>query len=69
MEKEYEGFTKAVRLIMQAAEKNTLRGVHGPVANLMTTDKRYAVAIEIAPRRGCRMGRGSRGGRQERHQL
>ena len=48
MEEEYEGFNKAVRLIMQAAEKNTLRGVHGPVANLMTTDKRYAVAIEIA---------------------
>ena len=48
MEKEYEGFNKAVRLIMQAAEKNVLRGVHGPVANLMTTDKRYAVAIEIA---------------------
>ena len=48
MEKEYEGFNKAVRLIMQAAEKNTLRGVHGPVANLMTTDKRYTVAIEIA---------------------
>ena len=48
MEKEYEGFNKAVRLIMQAAEKNALHGVHGPVANLMTTDKRYAVAIEIA---------------------
>ena len=48
MEKEYEGFNKAVRLIMQAAEKNALRGVHGPVANLMTTDKHYAVAIEIA---------------------
>ena len=48
MEKEYEGFNKAVRLIMQAAEKNALRGVHRPVANLMTTDKRYAVAIEIA---------------------
>lgn len=29
MEKEYEGFNKAVRLIMQAAEKNALRGVHG----------------------------------------
>ena len=27
--KEYEGFNKAVRLIMQAAEKNALRGVHG----------------------------------------
>ena len=48
MEKEYEGFNKAVRLIMQAAEKKTLRGVRGPVANLMKVDKKYAVAIEIA---------------------
>lgn len=48
MEKEYDGFNKAVKLIMQAAEKNALRGVHGPVAGLMSVDKRYAVAIEIA---------------------
>ena len=48
MEREYEGFGKAVRVVMQAAEGRTLRGVHGPVANLMSTDKRYAVAIEIA---------------------
>ena len=38
MEKEYEGFNKAVKTVMQAAEKNTLRGIHGPVAGLMTTD-------------------------------
>ena len=48
MEKEYEGFNKAVRLVMQAAEKQALRGVRGPVANLMKVDKKYAVAIEIA---------------------
>ena len=48
MEKEYEGFNKAVRTVMQASERKALRGVRGPVANLMTTDKRYAVAIEIA---------------------
>ena len=48
MEKEYEGFGKAVKTVMQAAESKALRGVHGPVANLMTTDKQYAVAIEIA---------------------
>ncbi len=48
MEREYEGFGKAVRLVMQAAETGHLRGVYGPVANLMTTDKKYAVAIEIA---------------------
>ena len=29
MEKEYEGFSKAVKLVMQAAEKGTLRGIHG----------------------------------------
>jgi chromosome segregation protein len=48
MEKEYEGFSKAVRLVMQASERGALRGVHGPVANLMKTDGRYAVALEIA---------------------
>ncbi|MCI6678355.1 MAG: chromosome segregation protein SMC, partial [Oscillibacter sp.] len=48
MEKEYEGFNKAVKAVMQAAEKNTLRGIHGPVAGLMTTKQEYAVALETA---------------------
>ena len=48
MEKEYEGFSKAVKTVMQAAEKNALRGVHGPVAGLMTTKQEYALALEIA---------------------
>ena len=48
MEKEYEGFSKAVKTVMQAAEKNTLRGIHGPVAGLMTTKQEYALALEIA---------------------
>ncbi|MBQ2829776.1 MAG: chromosome segregation protein SMC [Oscillospiraceae bacterium] len=48
MEKEYEGFNKAVRFVMQSSERGALRGVHGPVANLMETDREYAVAIEIA---------------------
>ena len=46
MEREYEGFSKAVRTVMQA--KTTLRGIHGPVAELMETDGTYSVAIEIA---------------------
>ena len=46
MEKEYEGFSKAVRMVMQA--KGNLRGIHGPVASLMSVDARYTVAIEIA---------------------
>ncbi len=48
MEKEYEGFSKAVRVVMQAAEKNMLRGVWGPVASLLRVDDRYTVAIEVA---------------------
>ena len=44
MEKDYEGFSKAVKLVCQ----NNLRGVHGPVAGLMKTDQQYTVAIEIA---------------------
>jgi len=46
MEKEYEGFSKAVKVVMQA--KDSLRGIHGPVANLMKTDQKYSLAIEIA---------------------
>ena len=46
MEREYEGFSKAVKVVMQA--KSSLRGIHGPVANLMKTDSRYSLAIEIA---------------------
>jgi len=46
MEKDYEGFNKAVKSVMQA--KDSLRGIHGPVANLMKTDSKYSLAIEIA---------------------
>ncbi len=48
MEKEYEGFSKAVRVVMQAGERGALRGVHGPVASLMQVESRCAVALEIA---------------------
>ncbi len=48
MEKEHEGYNKAVRLVMQAAERQALRGVHGPVAGLLQTGEPYTVAIETA---------------------
>ena len=48
MEKEYEGFSKAVKIVMRAAEARTLSGIHGPVGNLIHTDKACSVAIEIA---------------------
>ena len=48
MEKEYEGFSKAVKIVMRAAEARTLSGIHGPVGNLIHTAQDCSVAIEIA---------------------
>ena len=48
MEREYEGFSKAVKTVMQAVERQSLRGIRAPVASLMTTDEQYTVALEIA---------------------
>ena len=44
MEKDYEGYSRSVKTVMQSR----LRGIHGPVAGLMETDKCYAVAVEVA---------------------
>lgn len=48
-EKEKEGYTKSVKLLMEAIEKNPSlsRGVHGVLANLMSVDKKYETAIEM----------------------
>ena len=46
MERDYEGFSRAVKSVMQA--KGTLRGIHGPVASLMKVEQTYSVAIEVA---------------------
>nr|WP_155158033.1 chromosome segregation protein SMC [Pseudoflavonifractor sp. BIOML-A11] len=48
MEKLYEGYSKAVKLVMGEADRGQLRGVHGPVAGLIHVPEQYAVAIEIA---------------------
>ena len=48
MEREYEGFSKAVRLVMQDAAAGKLRGIHGPVSKLIRVDDRYTTAIETA---------------------
>ena len=48
MEKLYEGYSKAVKLVMGEAERGQLRGVLGPVAGLIHVPDQYAVAIEIA---------------------
>ncbi len=48
MEKDYEGFNRAVKTVMQASARGNLKGVHGPVANLVRTQDRYTLAIETA---------------------
>jgi len=48
MEREYQGFSKSVRLVMQEAKKGILKNIHGPVANLVQAGESYALAIETA---------------------
>ena len=48
MEREYEGYSKAVKFVMQQAEAGSLRNIHGPVSRLLKTEDRLSVALEIA---------------------
>ena len=48
MERDFEGFSKAVRLVMQEAARGGLPGVHGPVSKLIRVDDQYTTAIETA---------------------
>ena len=48
MEKLYEGYSKAVKLVMNERERGGLKGLHGPVAGLIHVPDPYAVAVEIA---------------------
>ncbi len=48
MEKDFEGYQKSVRQVMQEVKRGGLRRVHGPVSQLIRTEDEYTVAIEIA---------------------
>ena len=48
MEREHEGYTKAVKLVMGEAQRGALQNIHGPVADLLKVPDRYTVAIETA---------------------
>ena len=48
MERDYESYTKSVKLVMQEAQRGSLRNIHGPVSRLIRTEDECAVAIEIA---------------------
>ncbi|MDQ0230565.1 chromosome segregation protein SMC [Metabacillus malikii] len=46
MQEDYAGFFQGVKEILKASDR--LEGIHGAVAELITTDKQYETAIEIA---------------------
>ena len=48
MERDFDSYNKAVKMVMQEAQRGALRNVHGPVSRLIRTEDSYAVAIEIA---------------------
>ena len=48
MERDYDSYGKAVKSIMQEAQRGTLKGIHGPVSRLIRTADEYTVATEIA---------------------
>ena len=48
MKKDYEGYSKSVRTVMRESEHGAIKGVHGPVAELVKTDEECALAIETA---------------------
>ena len=48
MEKDFQGYSKSVKLIMQEYSRGSLKNIHGTVGNLIKTDNDYAVAIETA---------------------
>jgi len=48
MEKMYEGYSKAVKMVMGEAERGQMKGILGPVAGLLRVENEYTVAIETA---------------------
>lgn len=48
LEKNMEGFSGSVRLVMKQAAAGALRGVIGPVSSLISVEDKHATAIEIA---------------------
>ena len=48
LERDFEGYNKAVKLVMQEAGRGALSGIHGPVSKLIRVDDDYTTAIETA---------------------
>ena len=48
MEKDYQGYSKSVKMIMQEHSRGALKNIHGTVGSLIKTDDSYTIAIETA---------------------
>ncbi|MCQ2484112.1 MAG: chromosome segregation protein SMC [Clostridia bacterium] len=48
MEKNMEGYSGAVKAVIREAKGGMLRGIHGPLSQLINVNDRYAVAVETA---------------------
>ena len=48
MEKDYEGYSKAVKTVMREAGRGNLKGIYAPVANLIRAEDEFALAVETA---------------------
>ena len=48
MAKDMEGFSRAVKIVMDAGKKGVLPNIHGTVSQLIRTEDEYGTAIEIA---------------------
>ena len=48
LERNMEGLSGSVKLIVKQAERGALRGIRGPISSLINADRQYALAIETA---------------------
>lgn len=48
LEKNMEGYQGAVKAVMKEAGRGALKGIHGPLSQLISVKPKYAVAIETA---------------------
>ena len=48
LEKNMEGYLGSVRSVMKESKRGALRGVHGPLSQLITVKDKYSVAVETA---------------------
>ncbi len=48
MEELFEGYSRSVKSIMDAADKKIISGIHGPVSRVISVDSKHALAIETA---------------------